>query len=261
LGVFLIACAPARINLPGGPGTPFPEFADVHKQISSACTGVRTMTAEVGLSGRAGEQRLRGINVVAGFVRPSAMRLEAVVAGQLIFILAAPDENGVLFLTRESEVLRKARPESILEALIGVNLAPADLLAILSGCVVPNGSATNGQRYANGWASIEVTARADSSKAGAATLYLQRVGDQWQLRVARRSGWRIDYPAWQGQFPASVRLLSDMQPVSVDLTATISQLETNIDLEAAELAAVKVPPGATELTLDELRRAGPLRGP
>jgi hypothetical protein len=47
--------------------------------------------------------------------------------------------------------------------------------------------------------------------------------------------------------------------VAVDLTATISQLETNVDLDAAAFT-VNVPAGAAPLTLDELRQAGPLRG-
>jgi outer membrane lipoprotein-sorting protein len=45
----------------------------------------------------------------------------------------------------------------------------------------------------------------------------------------------------------------------VDLTATLSQIEANVDIEPAAFT-VTVPPGARELTLDELRAAGPLRG-
>jgi hypothetical protein len=178
------------------------------------------------------------------------MHLEAVVAGQVGFILAAPDENGVLYLPRESRVLRNERPEAILDALIGVNLAPADLQAILTGCVVPDGRATGGRLHGNGWASIDL--------GGSATMYVQRAGSGWQLRAARRSGWRVDYPTWEGDFPAAVRLLSDM-PARVDLTATISQLETNVPLDASAFA-VNVPADADPLSLDELRRSGTLQG-
>ena len=250
LGVFVSACAPARIELPTDPGAPFPEFAEVHRQITAACSGVRSLTAELGLSGRAGEQRLRG-RVVAGFRRPAAMRLEAVAAGQVVFILAAPDENATLYLPREDRVLRDERPEALLGALTGVNLAPADLQAILTGCVLTNGRAVSGRVYPRNWASIDLD--------GQATMYLQRSGTVWGLRAARRSGWRIDYTAWQGAFPAAVRLLSDSPTARVDLTATIAQLETNVDLEAAAFA-VNVPPDAFPLTLEELRRSGPLQG-
>ena len=43
----------------------------------------------------------------------------------------------------------------------------------------------------------------------------------------------------------------------VDLTATLSQIETNKDLEDAAFT-VNVPPGAEPITLDELRDSGPL---
>jgi hypothetical protein len=57
-----------------------------------------------------------------------------------------------------------------------------------------------------------------------------------------------------------VRLRSLDSAVDVDLAATVSQLETNVPLDAAAFA-VDVPPSALELTLDELREAGPLRAP
>jgi hypothetical protein len=254
-----MGCAPpARIDLPSDPGTPFVEFAETYKEISSACAGVRTITAELGLSGRAGDERLRG-RVHAGFARPSAMRLEAVAAGQVGFILAAPNENAVLYLPREDRVLRKERPEAILAALTGVDLAPSDLQAILTGCVLANGRATSGRRYPNGWVSLELSGPADSTSGGSATLYAQPVDGRWQVRAARRAGWRIDYPAWQGTFPTTVRLLSDNQKIAVDVTATISQLETNLDLEPSTFT-VNVPPDALPITLDELRSSGPLRG-
>ncbi|MBI4266658.1 MAG: hypothetical protein HY657_20000, partial [Acidobacteria bacterium] len=59
--------------LPTDPGTPFPEFALVHAQVAAGCAGARTLTAELGLSGRAGGQRVRG-RVIAGFERPASMR-------------------------------------------------------------------------------------------------------------------------------------------------------------------------------------------
>jgi hypothetical protein len=81
----------------------------------------------------------------------------------------------------------------------------------------------------------------------------------WQVRAARRDGWQTDYPAWQGRFPQSVRLQSDRPGAAVDLTATLSQVEANVDIDPKAFT-VDVPPGAQPLTLDELRNAGPLRG-
>jgi hypothetical protein len=219
--------------------------------VSAACTGVRTLTAEIGLSGRAGDQRLRG-RVVAGFERPASMRLEAVGPfARRLFTLAARDGAATLLLESESRVLRNAPPEAILGALTGVSLAPGDLQAILTGCVVPSPRPTGGRLHGNGWASIDL----DSG----ATLYLVQQAGQWQLRAARREGWQLEYPQWQGRFPQTVRMQSASPDVPVDVTTEISQLETNVDVDAAAFR-IDVPPDARPLTLEELRRAGPLSG-
>jgi outer membrane biogenesis lipoprotein LolB len=252
LSIALAGCAARRVSLPTDPGAPFPDFNQVHAQVSMACSGVRTLTAELGLSGRAGEQALRG-RVVAGFARPDSMRLEGVAPfGAPAFILAARGSTATLVLPRDNHVLRGARADEILGALTGVSLAPADLQAILTGCVVAMPRPTAGRMHANGWVSIDLE--------GGAVIYLQRQGTMWQVRAATRSGWQIEYPMWQGMFPQSVRLRSDDAGARVDLSATIGQLETNLTLDAAQAFSVTVPEGAVELTLDELRQSGPLRG-
>ncbi len=251
----MASCAHPRINLPADPGIPLPDFKTIEMQLSAACAGVRTLTAEIGMSGHAGRQRLRG-RVHAGFARPASMRLEGVAPfGPPAFILVARGGNATLLLPRdEPRVLRGARPEDVLGALTGVSLGPADLQAILTGCVVPDPQATDARRHGNGWASIDLS--------GGTTLYLAPVraaagAPPWQLRAARRAGWQIEYASWNGNFPQSVRLQSTEPAVDVDLTATLSQLETNTDLEDAAFD-VTVPPDADPITIDELRDAGPL---
>ena len=244
--VLFAACARPHIVLPVDAGVPLTDFKAIHMQISAACAGARTVTAEIGMSGLAGRQRLRG-RVVAGFARPASMRLEGVAPfGPPAFILVARGGNATLLLPRdEPRVLRGAPPEDILGALTGVALAPADVQAILTGCVVPSPQPVDARRHANGWASIDLS--------GGTTLYLQPAGQNgWTLRAAKRDGWQIDYPAWSGNFPQTVRLQSTRPNVNVDLTATLSQVETNKDLEDAAFA-VTVPPGAEPITLDDLR--------
>jgi hypothetical protein len=247
--VFLSACARPHITLPTDPGVPLPDFKAIHMQASAACTGVRTLTAEMALSGRAGRQKLRG-RVVAGFARPASMRLEGVAPfGPPAFILVARGENATLLLPRDARVLRGAKPEDILGALAGVTLGPADLQAILTGCVVPAPQATDGRRHTNGWSSIDLV--------GGATLFLQPANGGWILRAARRAGWQIEYPAWNGNFPQTVRLQADQPALMVDLTVSLSQIETNKDLEDAAFT-VNVSRDADPITLDELKDAGPL---
>jgi len=252
LSMVVAGCAARRIPIPTDPGEPLPDFTKIHTQVASACAGIRTLEAELGLSGHAGEQSLRG-TVVAGFQRPASMRLDGVAPfGAPAFVLAARGETAILVLPRESpvRVVRGAAAEAILGALTGVTLAPADLQAILTGSVTPAPRATAGRLHRNGWASIDLE--------GGATLFLQRAGNSWRVRAARRDGWQIEYPAWPGAFPQSVRLRSDGQALDVDMTATIMQLEANVPLDETTFA-IDVPRDALPLSIEELRQSGPLR--
>jgi outer membrane biogenesis lipoprotein LolB len=209
---------------------------------------VRTLTAVLGLRGRAGGRRLSG-RLIAGFEQPDSMRLEAVPPfGPPAFILAARGQTAVLLLPRDDRVVRGESPEALLGALTGVSLAPADVQALLEGCVIPSPQAVGGRLHANGWASIDLQ--------GGATMYLRKAGD-WQLRAARRDGWQIEYPVWQGAFPQTLRLTSAGSSVDVDMTATLSQLQANTDIDPAAFT-LDVPSSASPLTITELRDAGPL---
>jgi hypothetical protein len=252
------SCAvPKPIVLPSDSGSPLADFAAVHATLASACTGVRTLTAELGLSGRVGDERLRA-RVVAGFERPSSMHLEGVAPfGQPVFILAARNGTATLLLPGDKRILRGSAPEAILEALVGVTLAPADLLAVFTGCVVPTPRAIAGRIHQGGLASIDVESGDQQGGPRSATLYLQRAGSVWQLRAARRDKWQIEYVQGSGTFPESVRLVSPEQ--RVNLGASLSQVETNVDIDAAAFA-VEERKDLTPLTIEELRDAGPLRG-
>ncbi len=74
---------------------------------------------------------------------------------------------------------------------------------------------------------------------------------------APRAG-EIEYDQWQGGFPRLVRLRALDGQAPVDATLALSQLETNVDVPATAFT-VEVPSNMAELTLDELRQAGPLR--
>ena len=244
------ACAPRLLQLPTDPGTPLPDVAEIHRQASSACTGVRTLTAELSLSGRAGGRALRG-RAIVGFERPGSIRLEGVAPfGPPAFILAGSGPNATLLLPRDNRVLEGARAEDILGALTGVALSPADLLAVLTGCVVATPMPVAGRTHQNGWVSIDLS--------GDATVYLERVLLGWQPRAARRPGWQIEYPSWQTGFPQTVRLRSLDPAINVDLTAAVSQLEANVAIDPAAFT-VMVSDDLLPLTLDELRDSGPLR--
>jgi hypothetical protein len=233
--------------LPTDPGTPLPDAAALHATVASVCLGVRTYAAELSLSGRARSERIRG-RVHAGFERPDSVRLEAVVFGSPVFILASRDGRATLLLQRERRVVQDAAPADLLDALTGVALAPPDLLAVLTGCVTKAPSATSGRLHDGGWASITLE--------GDARLFLRRRGDRWELRAAQREGWRFEYDEWMGGLPRRVRLQSEEQ--AVDLSAGVGQLEVNVGIDPAAFV-LTVPPGVVPLSIEELRAAAPLR--
>jgi hypothetical protein len=237
------------VTLPADPGTPLADFAGIHDAVSKECRAVRTLTAALGLSGSAGDLSLRG-TVEAGFRRPESMRLTMRVSFSTIFVLVANDRGATLLYTRERRVVRGARADELLAALIGIKLTPADLQAIATGCVVPEPHATGGRLHGSSWASIDLE--------GGATLYLQHARNVWRLRAARRGDWLIEYPEWRAgaAFPSAV-WISAPNPVPIDLRASIGDVEINADLPDA---AFSVPIGdEAPMTLDELRESGPLR--
>ena len=240
------------MRLPVDPGTPLAGYADIHRELAAGCAGIRTLTTAISLAGHAGGEQLRG-RLAAGFRTPNDMYLE-LRAGPLrtvVFKLAANAEGATLLLPADKQVVRGARGEDILGALTGIELAPADLLAILTGCVVPSPNPTGGRSHAGGWASIDLD--------GAATLYAQRSGNRWRLRAARRGPWRIEYLEWPeaSRFPRRIALAAD-DPVAVDVQATLTEPEANVDL-GDDVFVITVPRDADVIPLEQLRRSGPLR--
>lgn len=252
VAILTSACAGRRLELPSDPGTALPDYAAIHAEVARACTAVTTLTAEIALSGSAGGERLRG-TIHAGFKRPSSMRLELRVSpfGAPAFVLGATAQGATLLFPRNDQVLRDARSDEILAALTGLALSPADLQAILTGCVVAVPTPTGGRTHTGGWIAIDLRDRV--------TLYLRKVDARWRVMAARRDDLRIDYAQWPetAAFPSRV-LLKATTPVAVDLQAGLAQVETNGPIDD-DAFSVRVPPTAEPMTLEELRQSGPLR--
>jgi hypothetical protein len=252
LALSITACAPPRPpSLPTGSSTPFPEFATAYRGATATCADVRTITAVLAMSGRAGRAKLRG-HLEAGFAAPASMRIEGIAPfGRPIFVLTAVNEGGTLVLTRDNGVLRDAPAAAIVDALVGVPVGAAEMRSIVNGCGVANDDPPNaGRRYANGWAAVEFP---DHHVA-----YLQRAGDRWRLTASTRGALSVFYADFDRERPATIRLrVEDGSQVTADITLRVSQAEVNPALDARVFAA-DVPTDAEPLTLDELRRAGPL---
>jgi outer membrane lipoprotein-sorting protein len=249
---FLAACTPKAPTLPSGSGGPFPGFESAYEQAIAECRNVRTLSAALELSGRAGRTRLRG-TIHAGFEAPDALRLEGVGPfGRTVFILVAKDGDSTLLLPRDRRVLRKAAPAAIVEALAGVALQPRELRAALAGCGFQTIQPAAGRTYERGWAAVDAS---DSR----AAVFLRQIDARWRVAAMSHGPLTIHYGEFASGRPSMIRIRTTPAGTgaATDLTVRPSQVEINVALAPA-VFEVEVPADAVPLTLDELRRAGPL---
>jgi hypothetical protein len=254
------ACATAAtIRLPEGPWAPDPMAAEAFDSAAAGCRGVRTLTAEIAVRGKAGHTRIRG-RVLAGFERGGSLRLEAPAPfGAPIFILVSRSNRATLFLPRDRRVLRDVPVEDVLGAITGLPRSSDDVLALVSGClsagIAPAGP---GEVSPGGWMRVAL--------AGGITAFLARDGAAWRITAGQReagsggAAWSVSYSGFASGFPGAVTIRQEPaggRPVATALTFSVSQLEANVPIDARAFDVV-VPAGAQPLTLEELRESGPL---
>jgi hypothetical protein len=248
------ACAPRLMKLPSGPGTPAPDFAAALTEATRTCTGITSLTAELGVSGSVGGQRVRA-RLAGGFAPPS-VRLEAAAPfGAPLFIFVANASDATLLLPRDGRVVEHGQPAELLAAVAGVSLGPSDLAHTLTGCAHPD-TPDRPMAVGDNWRT--------SAGAGGAKIYLHRDGPAAPWRIASVSypgegtqgGWRADYDQFRDGLPRVIRLVSaDGRRFNLELA--LSQLETNVELKP-EVFRIDIPPDAQRITTEELRRSGPL---
>jgi len=163
--------------------------------------------------------------------------------------------GATLLLPRDERILEHGRPADVLGAVAGVPLSAGDLYVTLTGCA-PGIAGPQGNARGPDWRVLE----SDGTE-----LYLRRDGasQPWRLAaVIRRppngTPWQAEYRDHQSGLPRTLRLTSLDAPGSsaFDLTLRLSQVETNVALEAP-VFSVEVPRSASPITLDELRNARP----
>jgi outer membrane lipoprotein-sorting protein len=244
-------CGPKAPLLPTGAGTPFPDYQAAYSQATSSCSGVRTFTASMALSGKAGTTKLRG-RIDGGFEAPARARLEGIAPfGKPVFILVADGDRGTLVLPREDRVLRDAAPDRIVEALAGVRLGPDMLRTVVSGCGLTVAEPSGGRVFANGWTAMSVAE---------GTVYLRKNAAAWEVAAASSGPVTVMYSDSVSGRPSTVRLRAESQGrTSADLTLRLSDVEVNVTIDPKAFKP-ELPDHPVPLTLDELRRAGPLGG-
>ena len=247
----LSACAPKLPPRPVGNPTPDPTAADTFTTATAACQGLRSIEGELSLSGRAGDERVRG-RILTGLESGGAVRLEAVAPfGAPFFILAGRNERATLILPREHRVLTDTAVRDVLERITGLALGAEDLRLVISGCLVENASPTEGRQWGSEWKAVTLGPER--------VAYLRLQNGQWLLTAADYGPWHVDYAEHANGFPRSVRVrLADASAkTEIDITARIEQLDVNTQINPRAWS-VEVPSDADPMTLDELRSIAPL---
>jgi outer membrane biogenesis lipoprotein LolB len=201
--VALCACATRTPPRPSGPHTTDPTAIDAFNQATRQCAGLKTITAELRLSGRAGDQKLRG-TLITGLAAPASVRFEAVAPfGQPVFILAGRDNRATLLLPRDRLVLRDAPVPDLLERLTGLKLTAGDLRLLLTGCLAEPATPADGRAFSNGWRAVSLGADV--------TAYLKNVNGAPAVVAADHGNWRVDYTNHQNAWTSSRSIRSSMK--------------------------------------------------
>ncbi|MDP6580259.1 MAG: hypothetical protein QF681_06360 [Vicinamibacterales bacterium] len=247
--------------MPDGPGTPFPDYGPAFETAVSECRNVRTLDSLVRLRGRGGGTHISG-RLLAGLAAPASLRLVWLAPfGAPGFVLVARPGEATLWLTREARVLRDVPAADMLDSLTGVALAPEDLRAVLTGCLVPDAQPTAGRSYDDDdLVAVDLM--------GGSVAFLRRIGGEHHLVAGTRDGLTIEYGEFRRHIPRRVRVLSDelvagsREPLT-DLTATLFEPDINVDIpdEAFVLNDDDLPDDVLPMTLDDLRRVSPLEAP
>ena len=246
------SCGPALLKLPGGPRMPATDAAVVIDQATAACRAISTITLEMSVRGSVGGQRIRG-RLSAGLSKPASARLEAVASfGQPAFFFVATNADATIYIPRDQRVAH-GRPDALLEAVAGVPLDASALRTVITGCAaMPDAGAM--EAIGEDW---RVTTD------GSDEIYLRReqATRSWRLSATRRGGaggWRADYSNFERGLPRTIRLVSTPSG-RFDLQLELSQIELNTTL-GPDAFQLQVPSSAEIISVDELRRSGPLGG-
>ena len=260
LTLSLAGCATrAQLALPSGTGLPLPDYADRFAAASASCQTVRTYEALIRLRGRGGGVDLGG-RIRAGLAAPGAMRLEMLNPmgfGAPSFYFVARPDDAVLWLTREAQVLQRVPPAEIFASLTGVRLAPDDLRAVLTGCLVSDASPLGGRDHGE-WQAIELE--------GGAAAYLRPSENGPRLEAGIRDGLTFEFSDFRRGLPRRVRVVSDARhedsgEALTDLTATLTQVNVNVPFTDAVFRLDELPSDLTAITLKQLRGVAPLEVP
>lgn len=250
LAIAAASCGRPAFVLPSGPGVPAPDASAAWTEATSRCSSAQALSAELRLSGRAGTVRIPRATVFTGITSDGQIRLEAPAPfGRPGFLLAGTAQNATLVL-RDDRVV-EAPAARILDALVGLSFDPASLLTVLTGCGLSRAPIVDAVRYTD-----LLAVQTDQGRA-----FLRSVAGHWRVVAVQRDGLLVDYvhdPSRSEVWPRELRLTSlPGRNPALTLSVSQDQIEVNVPFPPRAFT-VTVPAGATAMTVEELRSAGPL---
>ncbi len=248
------ACAPTAPSLPSGVGAPFPEASAAYAQ-ATAQLPQRAHAQRGACAFRPGRRpRLRG-RILAGFAEPAASGSKAPPApfGRPVFIRWPrwqPRDPGAP--SRRSRGARARRPAALIEALAGIALGPDELRAAVADAGSASCRRPAGRSYPNGWlASSGGTDRSGSARVdGAWRRLLPRSGRSRSATTSSQRG------GLGGQVARAARRATPATRIS-----RCGCRRSTSTCRSRTRSSSSRSPTMRPLTLEELRRSGPLGGP
>jgi len=230
------ACAVHVRRLPDGPGAPAPDAAAAWREATAECRDVHNATALLRVAVGRSPSVAVGINVSAA----GGLRLD----GAQMFLLAGTADHAELLLPSDRRLV-VAPAADIVNALVGVKLAPAQLLAVLTGCVAVSPVMLDAARFDG-----RILVRTADSR-----VLIARSDGRWQVLAGDAAGVDIDYRRFDGYWPGEWRatpadaLAGPVLVVSVDsLTVNDPKIEHN-----PQVYQLVRPPDTRPMTIEELR--------
>jgi hypothetical protein len=163
-----------------------------------------------------------------------------------VFVLRGSADEATIVLPRDGRVATGSA-EAILDALVGIPLSPARLLAVLTGCVSIQPAVDMAEQ-------IGSMGRVRTEDA---EVYLVRTAEGWRVRAGAFDGFTVDYRRFASGGPADIAIRSTAgRHPAVDLSLRVVVVETTP--RAPSVFVPVVPSGAERITIDVLREEGPL---
>ena len=239
------ACGAAVFRPPTGPGVPAADGSAAWDEATRTCQGAKNFKAALRVSGRAGDEGFPAISVDAAVDDGGSIYLSATHTGQALFLLVGRSDRATLWLRKEDRAVTDA-PAAIIDRMLGVGLAPARLLAVLTGC----GARDFEVRQAARLGSLLRIETAD------ATVFLEQQQGAWRTKAAMVDGFTVQYERDGTSVPQRIMITADpgRPPARLDIRVSEAELNGTIDPK------IFVPPAgaasATPLALEDLRRVG-----